>query len=207
MFVYVITNEVNEKRYVGQTVSTIPVRWELHLGKARGHSRFYLYRAMRKYGVNRFSIAMVETVTTIEALKEAQKRWIRDLGSDDPERGYNVATGDESSPEGPKRQSMARVIPQHQKNAVGRSHKDKPKSTAQRIKTASHWDFDRREKQAGIARRVNAIENAKRRDYICDLCETSFTQIGKSVFGGHRKSCMKRHNVAVLRPEPIPYEL
>lgn len=63
-------------------------------------------------------------------------------------------------------------------------------SSGHRAKLASQWLPERRQRQAGIARQVNAIENKKLRDYECPDCGKQFEQVTKGVYGGHRKACL-----------------
>lgn len=60
-FIYVITNSVNGKQYVGQTIRTINQRWRDHLRKQKyNKDNQYLYTAMHKYGKDNFSIKQIE---------------------------------------------------------------------------------------------------------------------------------------------------
>ena len=56
MFVYKITNKVNPRVYVGLTVCTLEKRWREHRSAANTGVEKPLYRAMRKHGIENFSI-------------------------------------------------------------------------------------------------------------------------------------------------------
>lgn len=167
---------------------------------ARRRKNFYLYNAMNKHGISAFNIEVLESVTTIEELNSAEVRWVRELGTADPHRGYNMTAGGDGCP-APNAETRYKIggamrgrsQTKYQKDAVRRAHSGKPKSASQRQKMASWWDEDRRDQQGEVAKRVNAIENAKLKDYTCVLCNRSFVQVKKGVFGGHRKACMARH--------------
>ena len=61
-FIYKITNKVNGKIYIGKTEKSIELRFKEHcreFTKARSKDR-PLYRAFNKYGVENFSIELVE---------------------------------------------------------------------------------------------------------------------------------------------------
>ena len=60
-FIYCITNNVNGKMYIGQTRTTVQNRWKGHRVSSK-KSDTALYRAMRKYGIENFS---VETIFAI----------------------------------------------------------------------------------------------------------------------------------------------
>ena len=51
MYIYKITNQINNKVYVGQTIQKNPtMRWYAHLADARNGKKSYLYDSIRKYG-------------------------------------------------------------------------------------------------------------------------------------------------------------
>lgn len=62
-YIYCITNLITNQRYIGKTELTIEKRFKKHKSNAiKGHDT-YLYRSMRKYGIDNFSIDIVETTT------------------------------------------------------------------------------------------------------------------------------------------------
>ena len=54
--IYTITNQVNGKRYVGQSIH-IETRWKQHIYTALNipEEKTKIYNAIRKYGLNNFS--------------------------------------------------------------------------------------------------------------------------------------------------------
>jgi len=56
MNLYLITNTSDGTMYVGKTTQTIAKRWSAHLAVARRGVNTHLYRALRKYGVENFTI-------------------------------------------------------------------------------------------------------------------------------------------------------
>ena len=92
--IYLITNQINEKIYVGQTKNTIHIRWLQHLCSCSGGDERPLYRAMRKYGVENFTVSCLETgLKTVEQADEAESLWITRLDSLITKNGYNLTTG------------------------------------------------------------------------------------------------------------------
>lgn len=89
--IYVITNEVNGKEYVGVT-SDLKRRWRRHRADARRGVERYLYHAMRKYEVEQFSIQVVDHAEAREQAYELEKQWIADLDTYHGE-GYNMTPG------------------------------------------------------------------------------------------------------------------
>lgn len=54
--IYLITNTINCKRYIGKTTQSLEKRWYQHCKNAEYGQDTYLYRAIRKYGKNNFTI-------------------------------------------------------------------------------------------------------------------------------------------------------
>ena len=55
MFIYLATNRVNGKPYVGKTEKTLETRWKWHLNSARKGGPNLIHRALRTYGDDAFS--------------------------------------------------------------------------------------------------------------------------------------------------------
>lgn len=62
--IYCITCLANGKLYIGQTVKPIEKRWKHHIKYAQSGCQYKLHRAIRKYGVENFT---VEEVMWVEA--------------------------------------------------------------------------------------------------------------------------------------------
>lgn len=99
-YIYCITNDVTGKQYVGQTSSTVRKRFNDHLrcGKSDENTTSLLYRAMRKYGVEHFSVETIEVVSgsSREELKsilnDREVFHIATLNTYKP-NGYNLTEG------------------------------------------------------------------------------------------------------------------
>jgi group I intron endonuclease len=88
--IYKITNCVNKKGYVGQTIREIPDRWREHKYRLRGHyhDNEHLQRAWDKYGENAFIFEVLE-YCAIEDLGRREGYWIKRFKTDEREFGYN----------------------------------------------------------------------------------------------------------------------
>ena len=91
-YIYKITNQLNNKVYIGKTVGTIEKRWNEHCKDytRRKHENRPLYSAMLKYGIENFLIEEIEECS-VEILNEREKYWIEYFGSF--KYGYNATIG------------------------------------------------------------------------------------------------------------------
>ena len=87
-YVYLITNNVNNKKYVGKTEQSIQKRFLEHCADSKKFSKRPLYRAMSKYGIDKFSISLLEETRCPE---EREIFWIKEL--DSYHNGYNATLG------------------------------------------------------------------------------------------------------------------
>ncbi len=91
--IYLITNNVNGKRYVGQSVNTTHRIWEHKRKlKTRIHANEHLQRAWNKYGEGAFSFEVIETCDK-EELDEKERYYIKEFGTQDRTKGYNIESG------------------------------------------------------------------------------------------------------------------
>ena len=90
--IYCITNQVNNKKYVGKTMNSIKERFNEHLIDSRKEhlQKRPLYAAMKKYGVENFIIELIEKVD-FNSLNERESYWIKKL--DTYHNGYNATLG------------------------------------------------------------------------------------------------------------------
>lgn len=97
MLIYILTNTVNGKYYVGKTVlSNLRKYLATKKWQARNGLRTQpLLAAMRKYGFENFSVEILGNVATREELCELEKLWILLLDCRNPKIGYNVMAGGE----------------------------------------------------------------------------------------------------------------
>ena len=86
MQLYLVTNHINGKIYIGQTCKTIEERWWRHSHDVGGAS--HLSRAIIKYGAESFSIKSILQAATQDELDFCE---IMLIGIYQPE--YNIASG------------------------------------------------------------------------------------------------------------------
>lgn len=92
--IYLITNFVNGKRYVGITSKTIKRRWTCHLATAKKGSKTPFHKAIRKYGSDAFYYGIVTQVETVEEAYEMEKFYIKFFDTYVlDKKGYNCTRG------------------------------------------------------------------------------------------------------------------
>ena len=91
--IYIITNDINDRVYIGQTKRSIEKRFQEHATLTEAKRNLVLARAMQKYGVEKFHIGLLQDgIHTREELDAAEIYFIDLYGSRAP-HGYNVAEG------------------------------------------------------------------------------------------------------------------
>lgn len=91
-YIYKITNDINNKVYIGQTSFSIEKRFSEHCKDAfkfKAEKR-PLYSAMRKYGIENFHVELLEET---ENPNEREKYWIQKFNT--YHNGYNATIGGE----------------------------------------------------------------------------------------------------------------
>lgn len=93
--VYLVTNRVNGKVYVGQTSKGIDTRWRGHQRAAKYLKKedCYFYRALRKYGPDGFDVQQLAATDDSDAANELEKLWIICLRASESQFGYNGTIG------------------------------------------------------------------------------------------------------------------
>ena len=98
MLVYKITNNVNGHGYIGITQCALAKRWREHLCAARTGNHRRLYAAMRKYGVEQFSIKEIYEATSFVELQAVERGAIAEHGTHaNGGKGYNLTSGGEGT--------------------------------------------------------------------------------------------------------------
>lgn len=93
-FIYLIRNSSNGKGYVGQTTQTVQTRFNNHKAASALGSESALHNAMRKYGIQNFSIDQVATGESGKALDELERHYIKLLETHAVRgHGYNLRSG------------------------------------------------------------------------------------------------------------------
>jgi len=84
-YIYITTNSINGKRYIGQHKGTFDSNY---LG-----SGIYLLRAIKKYGKKYFSTKIIKYCKDLNTLNEEEIQYIKKYGADKSNKFYNIASG------------------------------------------------------------------------------------------------------------------
>lgn len=90
--VYVISNQNNEKLYVGRTKCPLEKRLRAHVVCSVKGLHGVLYSAIREHGEDAFSINRLESFATHKEACDGERRWVARLATKVP-NGDNVADG------------------------------------------------------------------------------------------------------------------
>ena len=93
-YLYKITNQLNNKVYIGQTVD-IHRRRHAHQSYAKNPERTcqYIHRAMSKYGVENFTLDIIDFGLDKHQADCLEINYIIQFDSRNPEKGYNFKPG------------------------------------------------------------------------------------------------------------------
>lgn len=93
MFIYKITNLINNKIYIGQTIKSLEKRLQCHFYDSKYKKNSHLLKAIAKYGIRNFIIDEIEKCNSTEHLNKREQYWIKKLNSQNRLIGYNITNG------------------------------------------------------------------------------------------------------------------
>lgn len=91
-FIYKITNKINGKSYIGQTIQNVKDRFYQHCATKCSHAvlNMAIHKAISKHGKSNFTIDVIEETKSIN-LNDREKYWIKYYNSYN--NGYNSTEG------------------------------------------------------------------------------------------------------------------
>lgn len=87
-FIYITTNNINGKRYIGQKKYDNASRWKSYLG-----SGYHLMNAIKHYGKENFSRDIVDLAYSEEELNKKEEEWIKKYNAVNDSSFYNMVEG------------------------------------------------------------------------------------------------------------------
>ena len=148
--IYLVTNKINNKKYVGLTIQTLKRRWKYHIEQANRNnikSEKSLHNAIRKYGEDIFQIQKIDFGTTKRDLENKERKWIKKLNTLIP-NGYNISAGGVSGGSNKK------------PTVINRIHFESVKSATEYIAKTKNISLDAAKKRIEVGR-VNVKTPAK----------------------------------------------
>lgn len=165
--VYVHTNKINGKKYVGQTCTKPEKRWR----KGEGYKESsYFYHAIQKYGWDNFYHEIVASNLTQEEADNFERLLIKKLDTTNPTKGYNLQDGGAhgkpsemsriniknaaikrgQNPEYRKKQSESHIgLQAGEKNGMyGRKHTEETLQKLREVSTGKHPSEETRKKMS-----------------------------------------------------------
>jgi group I intron endonuclease len=89
MIIYKISNIVNGKTYIGQTVQQNPkMRWYDHCARTRKGVNHPLCNAINKYGMENFIWEVIDHASSLDALNMLEQHYVKHYNSIN--EGYNI---------------------------------------------------------------------------------------------------------------------
>lgn len=156
--IYKITNQTNNKVYVGQTWMSIKQRFAIHKAThSRRHSCVKLSNAIMKYGDIQFSIGLITVCSTQEVADYWERYFISQY--DSIVKGYNISEGGSNGKHS-----------EETKRKIGAIHKGKIVSSETRLKMSkanigkSHPHSEETKRKMSVTRKGGhfSVEHKKR---------------------------------------------
>ena len=91
-FIYKITNTINGKSYIGQTIQNVKERFYQHCATkcSKAVSNMAIHRAIKKYGKSNFTVEVIEEIDSAN-LNDRERYWIKYYNSYN--NGYKSTKG------------------------------------------------------------------------------------------------------------------
>ena len=96
--IYKITNNINNKVYIGQTTKKNGFDDRYGSGVEKNSHNIHLKRSISKYGIDNFKIDKeLDCAYSLEELNEKEIEYIKYYHSNDPKYGYNIRSGGDNT--------------------------------------------------------------------------------------------------------------
>lgn len=136
MLVYKVTNQINNKLYIGICSTTVQKRKNEHIHNAfTKHINYVFYKALRKYGKDNFLWEEIDKCDTADKLRELEKYYIQKHNTYYLNgNGYNMTLGGDGifgykftkkQREKMRLSHVGYVMPTQQKQKISNSNKGK----------------------------------------------------------------------------------
>lgn len=127
MGIYLIENKTTKQKYIGQSID-IERRWREHSVWTRNTS--YIDKSIAKYGIDNFSIDIIEVIKDANDLDKREQYWINYYNTYKDKNHYNLTPGGDFNPmkvqdniEKMKQSLTGRKLKQETKEKMSKSRK------------------------------------------------------------------------------------
>lgn len=203
-YIYKIVNKINGTTYVGQTICDINKRFREHKHASLTQNT-YLYNAMRKYGVDNFTISTIDVAKSLNDLNKKEIYWIKKLNTKVP-NGYNILDGGNGTKgfhHSKETKDLLRIKSSGNSNALGKhniSHEGRKnmilahKNKTSNFKNKKHTDIAKNKLSISHSKQVMCIET--KTIYPSSLIASKELKIANHIgrcCNGERKTCGGYH--------------
>lgn len=206
MFIYRLTNQINNKVYIGLTKKKPKYRLAEHVKSAEKGSGWFIHAAIRKYGIENFSFEVIYQIITQDKkdLIDAEIYFIKEHNCcilDGREKGYNMTRGGQfMDSEQASLNNKKRVKDGTHYLLSEKANEIRRKTAALRIENGTHnFQGEEASKRASKRNNDNVINgtNPFTIERTCPYCK--LTGKGLSMLRYHFDNC-KLHPFPVPRP-------
>ena len=113
--IYIITNKINNKQYIGATDNTLDIRFKSHC-----YDKNVISQAIRKYGKEHFTIESLLECSSMDEAYDLEPKFIVEHSTKYP-NGYNVSDGGKGSQVG-KRRPTPENVKQKIRESIKKNH-------------------------------------------------------------------------------------
>lgn len=165
-FIYVITNNVNGKKYVGQTIMDVSLRFSKHCLRSQYRSR--ISYAIEKYGKDNFSVETIDTAKDQSDLDSLEQMYIFAYGTTDSKLGYNVTKGGrggirtKEAAEKSAQKLRGRKIPRESVEKMAETKRNRPRTVAEQAVLDRMIEMAKGRKHSEEARKKMSIAASTR---------------------------------------------
>ena len=174
MIIYKITNKINNKVYIGQTIKTLEERWKQHLSAANNNDHKHLYQSINKYGKDNFIIEIIDQAKDIDDLNQKEKYWVDYYNSLDPNIGYNNIEGGITNP-----MNYETIKEFHNKRMRSEEVKTKISNTMKKLRKEKGFSEETRNK---ISQKLKGNQHFKGKKRTPEAIQKTSESLFKSVY-------------------------
>lgn len=178
MFIYCITNLINDKKYIGLTIRPIKFRFTEHCKPSR-NKLSVLSNAINKYGKENFKIELLHECSSKEELQTKEEYYIKLYNTMSPS-GYNLTSGGES-PTFTKEECLKRKL----------RRKNQSPPTPKGTKQSKEWIENRIKNRRKAVVGINLITNEM---IEFESVNATCSKFGKWAYSAVSASCLSNKN-------------